>query len=97
MPTAMPASNATRGASLIAKAPQSQPAALALVFGKVMAVAILLAPLAMRFIPELNHRSGTTASGGKRSTTVRQDVVRGDSGWRHSDRLVPFAADGSDQ
>ena len=41
------------------------------VLGKLLAVGIILAPLAMMLFPELNHRLGTTSRGRQDAQTSR--------------------------
>jgi hypothetical protein len=68
------------------------------VLGKVLAAGIILTPLVAMLFPELNHRSGNTASRGTQAATAARAVVGGDSGRRLSDpRLVPFSAQRSDR
>jgi hypothetical protein len=46
----------------------------ATVLGKLLAVGLILAPLAMMLFPELNHRSGNT-SGGRQDTPATRSLT----------------------
>ena len=47
-----------------------RPERIAAALGKLLAVTIILTPLAMMLFPELNHRSGTIASSGRQGPPV---------------------------